>query len=310
MNRPKIHVEKVHAFTGHKDCLYSVEKSGQPEVFFSAGADGMVVRWDLQNPAQGVLMAKTNQPIYALRFVESTGHLVVGENFEGIHLIDVATRKEIASLKTDNSAIFDIQVMENRLYLALGSGHLWVADYHSMVVYHKLALTDQHLRTLALHPERRELAVGASDNLIRIFDIDSMRLKCTLNGHGFSVFTLQYTPDGRFLMSGSRDAHLKIWDTQAEYQEYRSIVAHMYTINHIAFSPDGRLFATCSKDKSVKVWDAAHFQLLKVIDKARHAGHGTSVNKLLWADNTRLISCSDDRSVSLWELHFLETHAI
>ena len=28
----------------------------------------------------------------------------------------------------------------------------------------------------------------------------------------------------------------------------------------------------------------ATFKLLKVIDKSRHAGHGTSVNKLLWTD--------------------------
>ena len=58
-------------------------------------------------------------------------------------------------------------------------------------------------------------------------------------------------------------------------------------------------------DKSIKVWDAETFQLLKVIDKARHAGHGTSVNRLLWTNhNNLLVSASDDRSISIWDLTF------
>jgi hypothetical protein len=45
--------------------------------------------------------------------------------------------------------------------------------------------------------------------------------------------------------------------------------------------------------------------LLKVIDKSRHAGHGTSVNKLLWTPfNDQLISASDDRTLSVWQIIF------
>jgi WD40 repeat protein len=53
------------------------------------------------------------------------------------------------------------------------------------------------------------------------------------------------------------------------------------------------------------VWDWEALKLLKVIDRARHAGHGTSVNKLLWTNyNQQLVSASDDRSISVWNIHF------
>jgi WD repeat-containing protein 61 len=62
-------------------------------------------------------------------------------------------------------------------------------------------------------------------------------------------------------------------------------------------------FVTCSMDKSLKVWDSNNFKLLKVIDKARHAGHATSINKVLWSSyNQQIISVSDDRNVSIWHV--------
>jgi WD40 repeat protein len=107
------------------------------------------------------------------------------------------------------------------------------------------------------------------------------------------------------LLSAGRDARLKFWDIDREFKPVEEIVAHMYTINHITFSPDCQHFVTCSMDKSIKVWDAKTFKLLKVIDKARHAGHGTSVNKLLWLNHKEtLVSCSDDRTISLWDINF------
>src|SRR5690606_37309009 len=118
-----------------------------------------------------------------------------------------------------------------------------------------------------------------------------------------SVFTVRYSPDGRFLLTAGRDAHFRVWDVKQDYQLVQDVAAHMYALNHIDFSPDGSMFATCSMDKSIKLWDAATFRLLKVIDRSRHAGHGTSVNKLLWSSfENLLLSASDDRMISVWEI--------
>jgi WD40 repeat protein len=58
-------------------------------------------------------------------------------------------------------------------------------------------------------------------------------------------------------------------------------------------------------DKSLKVWKLDELRLLKVIDRARHAGHGTSVNKVLWTNyENQLVSASDDRTISVWNIIF------
>ncbi len=62
------------------------------------------------------------------------------------------------------------------------------------------------------------------------------------------------------------------------------------------------MFATASRDKTLKVWETEGFQLLKVLEGRRDGGHSHSVNRLLWTNfNNWLVSCSDDRSIILWE---------
>lgn len=303
---PKIGVNKIRTLTGHNDCVYSLEASGQENQFFSGAGDGLVAVWDLNDSENGELLVKVSTSIYALHYMEERELLVVGENYSGIHLVDLKTRKEISSLKLTESAIFDITSYQDKLIVADGGGTIFILNVAPLQLLNKIKLSEKSARALAINPLERHLAVGYSDHKIRIFSLDNqLKLIKEINAHNNSVFTLKYDPDFRFLLSGSRDAHLKVWKVEQDYGLFEDIVAHMYTINNIEYSPDGSYFCTCSMDKSIKVWHAGEFRLLKVIDKARHAGHGTSVNKLLWTTyQNQVISCSDDRTISIWDLKF------
>ncbi len=207
-------------------------------------------------------------------------------------------------MKLSEAAIFDLQSFDNRLVVGSGDGVVTLVDLRDLTITRKVKGGEKSARTIAINLAREEIAVGFSDNFIRVYDLD-LTLKQEWEAHSKSVFTLCYSPDGQWLLSGSRDARLKAWSLDANYQLAEEVVAHMYAINHIQFSPDGKHFVTCSMDKSIKVWDAKALKLLKVIDRARHAGHATSVNKLLWTDyDHQLLSASDDRSVSVWQIIF------
>ena len=300
----KISVSKLKNLTGHRDCIYTLERSGDPSLFFSGAGDGLVAKWNLHQGEDGQLIAQLPNSVYALHFYQPENQLFIGQNFEGIHLIDLGANKEINSLKLNDKAIFDIQSHDQMLFAGTGDGTVFVIDLKSWQIVKQIRNTEKSARSIAVAPKHGEVAVAYSDNRLRIYDLNTFDLKNTLEGHNNSVFTIKYSPDFRYLLSGSRDAHLKIWDAGENYALADDIVAHMYAINNIDFSPDKKYFVTCSMDKSIKVWDAKSFKLLKVIDKSRHAGHGTSVNKLLWSDyNNLLLAASDDRSISVWDIN-------
>jgi WD40 repeat protein len=300
----KIQVTRLHSLTGHRDSIYTLQPSSESSKFFSSGGDGMVVLWDQKYPESGQLIAQLPSPIYAMHFQSKSDTLIVGQNHQGIHVLDWKNKKEIASLQLTKAPIFDMQSVGEYLVVASGDGSVAMVDLEKMVIVGRVQVSEKNARTIAINDATGDVAVGYSDYYIRIFD-SSLKLKQEWKAHDNSVFTLRYSPDQKFLISGSRDARLKLWDCEVNYVQAEQIVAHMYAINHLDFSPDGKHFVTCSMDKSIKVWDMETLKLMKVIDKARHAGHGTSVNKLLWTGfNNQLISASDDRSISLWQIIF------
>ncbi|HEX8040511.1 MAG TPA: WD40 repeat domain-containing protein [Chryseosolibacter sp.] len=300
----QVQVDRLHSLTGHRDAVYTLHPADDSAHFFSGSGDGMVVRWDLQSPEHGELVAKLPNSVYALHYLASTETLVAGHNYEGIHLLDWKNKKEVASLKLTAAAIFDIQSLDDRLLVASGDGSISLVDLRNLALAKRVRSSEKSARTIAVNPSAGEIAVGFSDFFIRVYD-ENLVLKREWAAHANSVFTLRYDPERKLLLSGSRDARLKAWDVQSGYAQAGEVVAHLYAINHIEFSPDGKHFVTCSMDKSIKVWDAHAFKLLKVIDKARHAGHGTSVNKLLWTGfDNQLLSASDDRSISVWRIIF------
>ncbi|WP_341227082.1 WD40 repeat domain-containing protein [uncultured Arcticibacterium sp.] len=298
----KYEAEKLESYTGHRDCVYNVTGHSDKNKFISASGDGLLVEWDTRNSDLGKPLAQMKNSIYAVHFEKSQNRVWAAQNFEGLHLIDLANKKEIANLALNKAAVFDIKTYKNLVFVAGGDGVITVIDSELMAFKRHIKSSAKSVRSLSINPVERELAAGFSDNTIRIFDLQTLELKKQINAHRNSVFAVKYSADYQRLLSGSRDAHLKIWNINDNYKLEEQMVAHMFTINHIAVNPPGTLIATCSMDKSIKLWDAHTYKLLKVIDQARHAGHGTSVNRLHWLSDEKFVSASDDRSLSLWKV--------
>ena len=87
-----------------------------------------------------------------------------------------------------------------------------VYDTESKRVIHDLEVVGSKLLSVCVVSESH-LAVGGSDNMIRIFDLSSGVLVDELRGHTGSVATLRST-DG-ILFSGSFDTTLRRWNLTA-----------------------------------------------------------------------------------------------
>jgi WD40 repeat protein/serine/threonine protein kinase len=110
------------------------------------------------------------------------------------------------------------------------------------------------------------------DHIIRLWDVKSNQVLRTFEGHGATVWSLAFSPDGTQFASASADQTLKIWDVQTGALLH-TLTGHSAIVRTLAYSPDGtRLLSgsgdysdgtmTETDDFSVRLWNATNGEAL------------------------------------------------
>lgn len=306
MEEQQVDAFKVAQFDGHKGAIYTLEQGIEPHLFYSGSDDNLVVEWNLRNPEKNQALVKTPSKAFALKLIPELNLLLVGNYTGGIHVVDLDQKKEIKLLQLHNQIIFDIQYLpEKACFFATsqdGSFSVWSIKDFSLIKANRLS--NGKLRCVDFCINRNEAAIGCEDGTVRIIELDNYSEVLKIEGHaeGFSVNTAVYHPYNNTLVTGSRDAHLNIWDVNNQYKLLERIPAHNFSIYSIAFNSNGSLFATGSRDKTIKIWDSETTKMLLRIDH-KFGGHLKSVNKIMWSDfDDILLSTGDDRTIKAWKI--------
>ena len=154
--------------------------------------------------------------------------------------------------------------------------------------------------------------VWSQDNLNRPqFDYISEQpeLLRTLEGHEGAVLSIDITPDGKTIASGSDDGKVNLWSFQdgallrtLKARDQSMISSMMSTQINVAFGSDSRKLI--SVDLGTKIWDAHNGKLLRVLEKyGVWSNKGGSMSLSIAKDSNIFITGGLMGEFKMWDLH-------
>ena len=114
--------------------------------------------------------------------------------------------------------------------------------------------------------------------------------------HEAEVLAANFSPDGRRVVTASRDKTARVWDAQ-NGKPLGEPMRHEAGISAASFSPDGRRVVTASWDKTARVWDAQSGEPLG--EPMRHEAGVLAAS--FSADGRRVVTASRDNTARMWD---------
>ncbi len=119
----------------------------------------------------------------------------------------------------------------------------------------------------------------------------------TLQGHVGRVWSADFSPDGRKIVSAGDDATARIWEV-ATGREIHMLKGYTKGLLSVKFSPDGRWVASGGRDATVRLWDAQTGREGPILK-----GHTIGVGAVAFSpDGKWIASAGWDKTVKLWDL--------
>ena len=184
--------------------------------------------------------------------------------------------------RTDKKNTINSVPVRRKSWLLIGAGIVTIVVLTG-AIYRLLQWQDsQKLKTIKTLAERRNynecvtqgqtITQGSSSYI----EVQALLIQCkagvnwqnvqvkTLSGHSVAIWSVDFSPDGQTLASGSDDKTIKLWNLDA-VKPIHTLSGHSKSVLSVAFDLDGQTLASSSKDKTIKLWDLGTGKLLHTL---------------------------------------------
>uniref|UniRef100_A0A8C8XGW8 Apoptotic peptidase activating factor 1 n=1 Tax=Panthera leo TaxID=9689 RepID=A0A8C8XGW8_PANLE len=198
----------------------------------------------------------------------------------------IVLKQEIDVVFQENEVM--VLAVDNVRHLQLINGKTGQTDY----------LTEAQVSCCCLSPHLEYIAFGGEDGAIEILELLNNRIFQSRIGHKKTVRHIQFTDDGKTLISSSDDSSIQVWNWQSE--EYVFLQAHQETVKDFRLLKNSRLLSW-SFDGTVKVWSI----ITGRIEKDFVCHQDTVLSCDISPDATKFSSTSADKTAKIWSFELL-----
>ncbi|KAH8682982.1 WD40-repeat-containing domain protein [Tricladium varicosporioides] len=238
--------------------------------YLATGAEDKLIRvWDIATRTIRNTFAGHEQDIYSLDFARDGRTIASGSGDRTVRLWDINEGQNMLTLSIEDG-VTTVAISPDCKLVAAGSldKSVRVWDASSGYLVERLEGPDGHkdsVYSVAFAPNGKDLVSGSLDKTIKMWELVAPRGghpsnapkggRCirTFEGHKDFVLSVALTPDGAWVLSGSKDRGVQFWDPRTGNTQLM-LQGHKNSVISVAPSPSGGSFATGSGDMRARIW--------------------------------------------------------
>ncbi len=252
--------ECIKTLKGHQGAVYSVAITPNGNKAISGSMDGAINIWDLKS-GECTSNFSSGPSTFCALAVSPDGEKIVTAHVDGLKIWELESRRYLFTIPTGNFISSYVQI--------------------------------------AITPDGKYLVAtdGTKTNSFSAWSLESGERVLSFKGHSDYVLGVCTTPDGKSLISSSKDKTIRIWDMESG-QCLSVFEGHKNQTNGVAVTPDGKCAASASSDQTIKVWDLPSGRCIETF----HGHKGPVSSVAVTPDGKNVVSASLDKEVRIWTL--------
>ncbi len=226
-----------------------------------------------------------------------------GSDDKTIKIWNLKNGKCLNSFKAHDEILFDLTIINNNKYLISCAEETEIHIYkiseillsniipYKIINYHKNSVT----KLFSIENNINCFLIsGSCDSNINLYDINNFNLINQLFGHNGTIYSFEYFYDKNYLISGSEDKSIKIWNLFNYECIYTFENAHFNDITSLNFTNDFKSLFSSSIDETIIKWNFKNYKKEYIIKSENNP-----INSILLMNDNILICGYENGKIKL-----------
>jgi WD40 repeat protein len=325
--------QKVRTLNDHIDAVNSAAFSPDGKQIVTAGCDrkhwpsvceeGSVRIWDAATGQEVRQLSGHTGVVLSVAYSPDGKQIVTASDDQTARIWDTTTRHEVRQLSSHTGPVRSVAFSpDGKQIVTAGCDRTdptGACQEDSVRIWD--AATERTVRTLTGHtggissaaysPDGKQVVTAGcgrtdqrrvcQEGSARIWDAATGEELHTLTGHTDQVNVAVYSPNGKQIVTASRDGTARIWDASTGRQVLQ--LKSDGWVWFATYSPDGRHLVTGSQDRTTRIWDASTGQeVLKLISNGCNEYDLCGTLTAAYSpDGKHLVTAGYDYTARIWD---------
>jgi len=258
--------DNYRVFSGHVDAIKSIAFVPGGREFFTAGSDGKIVKWGLDNKNQSLQVIYSGSDIINVLAVSpDAGWLASGGENSEIKMIPLQGNGIGYELKGHSGPVRSLVFSFDGKYLYSASldGKVLKWDLSSKTSTN-ISVNMEQITSIDLSSDNKFIAGINDEGKVVVWDPEKSSDNFRIEAAGKVIRSVRFKPDENIIAIGYTDGYLEVWDISAR-KRISEVKAHKSEVNDIRFNSKLSQIATASNDGTLKLWNSSDFTALPII---------------------------------------------